>query len=186
MNNLFTLLLLFSLVLLLIGLFNPKTSLFWTKKEKTKKKSAAIYGGLTILFLILFGTTSDIKNLPTSKDTVATVDEPQQSKSSEPEKNNDMPTEQKLAILDAETFVDTTDLKVLRIKTLLNDLASMYNEPRDTIAEYTSKAQGVLHDRGIKESCLNILEGMRRGGKVDKTPYKDAVTLYIMVTDYNQ
>lgn len=186
MDNLFALLLLVSLFLFVIGLFNPKTSLFWDKKERTKKKSAAIYGGLTILFFILFGTTSDIKNPPTPKDIIATVDEPKQSKPSKPKKNNDMPTEQKLAILDAETFVDTTDLKVIRIKTLLNSLASMYNEPRDTIAEYTSKAQGVLHDRGIKESCLNILEGMRKGGKLDNTPYKDAVTLYIMIADYNQ
>ena len=107
-------------------------------------------------------------------------------KTSNNSKPNNMPTEQILAILDADTFVDTTDLKVLRIKTLLNDLASMYNEPIDTIANYTSKAQGVLHDRGIKESCLNILEGMRKGGKLDNTPYKDAVILYIMVADYSQ
>ncbi|MFX4377154.1 hypothetical protein ABTA44_19085, partial [Acinetobacter baumannii] len=85
------------------------------------------------------------------------------------DKYSNIPTEQKLAILDAETYVDNSDIKVLRIKSLLTDLASMYNEPIDSIAEYTSKAQSVLHDRGIKESCLNILTDMRRAGKVDKT-----------------
>lgn len=98
----------------------------------------------------------------------------------EAEKTDDMPIEQKLAIIDATTFVDTTDIKVIRIKTLLNDLAKKYNQPIDTIAEYTSKAQGVLHDQGIQESCLDILENIRKAGKMDNTPYKDAITLYLM------
>lgn len=185
MNNLFAFLLLASLVLLAIGLFSPKSSLFWYKKGQTRKKSTAIYGGATILFFILFGVTSDTKSVTASKGTVAKTEEPQKSKPSK-QKKNDMPIEQKLAILDAGTFIDTTDLKVIRIKTLLNDLALMYNEPRDTIAEYTSKAQNVLHGKGIKESCLNILTGMRKGGKIDNTSYKEAVILYITIDDYSR
>lgn len=61
MENLFALLLLASLVLLVIGLFKPTTSLFWDKKERTRKRSSLVYGGLTILFFILFGVTSDKK-----------------------------------------------------------------------------------------------------------------------------
>ena len=34
---------------------NNGTSLFWDKKERTRKKSAIVYGGLTVLFFILFG-----------------------------------------------------------------------------------------------------------------------------------
>jgi hypothetical protein len=73
MDNLFMLLLLASLVLLVIGLFNPKTSLFWDKKVRTKKKSALIYGGLTILFFILFGATTDTKKRSISSDTTQTA-----------------------------------------------------------------------------------------------------------------
>ena len=73
MDNLFMLLLLASLVLLVIGLFNPKTSLFWDKKVRTKKKSALVYGGLTILFFILFGVSTDTKKVSTSNDTTQTT-----------------------------------------------------------------------------------------------------------------
>lgn len=66
MDNLFALLVLASLVLLVIGLFKPATSLFWDKKERTRKRSALAYGGLTILFFILFGVTSDRKKADTA------------------------------------------------------------------------------------------------------------------------
>ena len=65
MDNLLLLLLLASLILFTIGVFNPKTSLFWDKKAPTKKKSVIIYGVLTIFFFISFGFVSDSK-----KDTV--------------------------------------------------------------------------------------------------------------------
>lgn len=70
MENLFALLVLASLVLLIIGLFKPTTSLFWDKKERTRKKSSLVYGGLTILFFILFGVTSDRKKADTASNKV--------------------------------------------------------------------------------------------------------------------
>ena len=73
MDNLFVLLVLASLVLLVIGLINPKTSLFWYKKERTKKKSSLIYGGLTVLFFILFGISSDAKKEVKSNDVSQTT-----------------------------------------------------------------------------------------------------------------
>lgn len=180
MDNLFLLLLLASLALFIIGFFNPTKSLFWDKKEQTKKKSALIYGGLSLIFFVLFGSTSDIRTETKTNKKSSIVEKANSPKYSE-EKADDMPAEQKLAVLDANTFVDTTNIKVIRIKTLLNDLAQKYNQPRDTIAEYTSKAQGVLHDQGIQESCLNILEDIDKAGKIDNTPYKDAITLYLML-----
>ncbi len=65
MENLFVLMLLLSIALLIIGVFNPAISLFWYKKEKTRKLSALIYSGLMILFFILFGVTSDSKKSTT-------------------------------------------------------------------------------------------------------------------------
>jgi hypothetical protein len=50
------------LVLLVIGFFSPKTSLFWDKKnEPTKKRSGMIYGISSVASFILFGVTSDGK-----------------------------------------------------------------------------------------------------------------------------
>lgn len=55
MESLLSLLFLATLILFIIGLFNPNKSLFWDKTERTKKKSSLIYGGLAILTLIAFG-----------------------------------------------------------------------------------------------------------------------------------
>lgn len=186
MDDIFLLLSIASLILVLVGMTAPEKSLFWFKGQRTKSKSNKIYLTSTVLFFILCFLTSEKRSNP-SNDNYKNYDKSLGSNSSDKveDKYSNIPTEQKLAILDAETYVDNSDIKVLRIKSLLTDLASMYNEPIDSIAEYTSKAQSVLHDRGIKESCLNILTDMRRAGKVDKTTYKDAVTLFIMVEDYN-
>jgi len=69
MENLFGALILASFVLLVIGLFKPKTSLFWYKKERTRIKSFLIYLVLTIIFFVLFGVSTDIedKNGETTK-----------------------------------------------------------------------------------------------------------------------
>jgi len=63
METLFVLLVLASFTFLVIGIFKPKTSLFWDKTNQTRKKSALVYGGLTILFFILFGVTTDKSNV---------------------------------------------------------------------------------------------------------------------------
>lgn len=59
MENLFIATLLLSLVLLFVGLINPKLSLFWKKQNQTRKQSSLIYGICLITSFILFGITSD-------------------------------------------------------------------------------------------------------------------------------
>ncbi len=58
MANIFAFFALVSLVLFIVGLFSPKTSLFWFDKERTVKKSAIAYGGLLFLFFILFSAVN--------------------------------------------------------------------------------------------------------------------------------
>jgi hypothetical protein len=41
------------LLLLIIGLFSPNASLFWYKKERTKKRSALIYGVSAFVLLVM-------------------------------------------------------------------------------------------------------------------------------------
>ncbi|MGL1654888.1 hypothetical protein ACSTIC_23670, partial [Vibrio parahaemolyticus] len=78
---------------------------------------------------ILCFLTSEKRSNP-SNDNYKNYDKSLRSNSSDKveDKYSNIPTEQKLAILDAETYVDNSDIKVLRIKSLLTDLASMYNE----------------------------------------------------------
>ncbi len=178
MSTIFVLLFFACLVLFVVGLFNPAKSLFWDKKTPTKKKSSLVYGLLGLLCLFLIGANGDHKKGAMTSDNSAAAD------GSTPQKEDKaagMPTEQKLAVLDAGTFVDTTDIKVKRMRSLLDDLSEKYGESRDTIADYTSRAQGVLADKGIQESCLDILENMNKVNKIENTPYKDAVTLYVML-----
>lgn len=73
MESLFALLFLSSLILLIIGFFNPKTSLFWDKKERTKRKSRLVYGGFTVLFFILFGVVSDKNKENTNENFIENV-----------------------------------------------------------------------------------------------------------------
>jgi hypothetical protein len=77
MSNLFLALLLLSFSLLIVGFIKPKLSLFWYKKERTRKKSFFIYLLSMISFFILFGVTADKTNLMSrinplniSKDTI--------------------------------------------------------------------------------------------------------------------
>ncbi len=92
-----------------------------------------------------------------------------------------MPVEQKLATIDANGLVEQNEIKVIRIKTLLKYLSEAYQEPVDSIADLTNRAQGVIHDRGIEETNLNILEEMNKAGKIENTPYRDAVTFYALM-----
>lgn len=85
MENLFGLLVLASLILLVIGFFSPKTSLFWDKKnEPTKKRSGMIYGIALVVSFILFGVTSDEKkansNSTTSSDNSSSSEKKEQTK----------------------------------------------------------------------------------------------------------
>lgn len=76
MDTLFALLILASLVLLIIGFFNPNTSLFWYKKERTRTTSSLIYGISLVASFILFGVTTDTSKTSTkSSDTGSTESE---------------------------------------------------------------------------------------------------------------
>ena len=61
MEDIFVVLVLISLFLLVIGLINPKASLFWYKKNKNRKISTLIYFSSMIVFFILFGITTESK-----------------------------------------------------------------------------------------------------------------------------
>jgi len=59
MEGFVALLIFADILLLVVGFFSPKTSLFWYKQERTKKKSLTYYWLSLIVLFILFGAFSD-------------------------------------------------------------------------------------------------------------------------------
>lgn len=86
MDNLFALLILASIIFLVIGLFSPDKSLFWYKQERTKKKSATIYGIVLIVSFILFGATVDKSKTSSTSSNEKESSKSQQAKSEATEK----------------------------------------------------------------------------------------------------
>jgi hypothetical protein len=62
MPYVFTLVFLASLVLLIIGLFNPSKAVFWKKSPSTRKQSAVIYAVAIMVSLVAIGMT--VPNAP--------------------------------------------------------------------------------------------------------------------------
>ena len=93
MESLLSLLFLATLILFIIGLFNPKKSLFWEKNERTKKKSSLIYGGLAILILIIFGQIDKTKNYGIDQNTTNTIT---------PEPKTNVPTDETTTVIPSE------------------------------------------------------------------------------------
>lgn len=54
-ENILFLLIIACALLLVIGFISPNISLFWYRHERTRKKSAQVYGLFLITFIIIFG-----------------------------------------------------------------------------------------------------------------------------------
>ena len=68
--------------------------------------------------------------------------------------------EYKLAVVDSEGYVKKNDIKVARFRSLLKQLSDTCVENKKKIADMTVTAQMELKKLGIKESMLNMMEGM--------------------------
>ena len=87
---------------------------------------------------------------------------------------------QKLAIVDQ---IDTSDQRVRQMDKLLQSLSQKFKEPQDTIAEYTSRAEDVLKEKGVVSNNLEILSNMDelQAPAIENSTYKDAITMYLML-----
>lgn len=92
---------------------------------------------------------------------------------------SDIPIENKLGVLDGWS-PNEKSARVNRIRKLLDHIASTDSVPVDTIAEYTSRAKGVLYDNGIEKTCTEILEDLNKQGSASPINFQDKVTLYLM------
>lgn len=96
---------------------------------------------------------------------------------------------QKLATLDAKTIVNENDIKTNRLNVLIGVVSDRFNSPTDTVAEWTSKAKGLLFDKGIERSCLQILEDCNTPTKKrmsKKITFQAFITYYTMALIQSQ
>jgi hypothetical protein len=85
---------------------------------------------------------------------------------------------QKLAMLD---HLDTTSMECHAMAGYLSRIAQRFQEPEDTIANYTSKVEDVLKEKGVATSSLEILrdmDGFKRENNID---YQGAIVMYGMI-----
>lgn len=74
MAVLFILVLLASFILFIVGLVSPNQSLFWYKKERTKRKSVIIYGLLFFISIVMISISMDnesVDNENTTKEEIS-------------------------------------------------------------------------------------------------------------------
>jgi hypothetical protein len=79
MDNVYAVLVLVCFVLLIVGIFSPKKSLFWDKNTPSRKKSALIYGGGLFIFFVLLVSTVDSKKASANKATAVASESPAES-----------------------------------------------------------------------------------------------------------
>jgi len=88
----------------------------------------------------------------------------------------------KLATIDSPAgYVAEDDISVARFRSLLRQLSTMFVEDEQQIADMTAKARQMLRDDGIKESLLNMMEGMNQvfTKRIENQQYAEYITVYI-------
>ncbi|MFW6172244.1 MAG: hypothetical protein ACOC5T_00665 [Elusimicrobiota bacterium] len=89
--------------------------------------------------------------------------------------------EYKLATIE-KGYVSRDDIIIRRFRSLLSQLSSSYVENKQQIADMTVKAQEILREEeGIKESLLNMMEGMNQilFQKVENQKYSEYMAAYM-------
>lgn len=98
------------------------------------------------------------------------------------------PLAYKLAVID-KGWVSDNDIIITRFKSLLKQLSNTYVETQQQIADMTVKAQQVLREEsGIKESLMNIMEGMNKifPEKIANQKYAEYVSAYMVLRTKGQ
>ena len=96
----------------------------------------------------------------------------------------------KLATLDSpDGYVSNDDVTVARFRSLLRQLSTTFVENEQQIADMTLTArQMMLRDDGIKESMLNMMEGMNQvfTKRIENQQYAEYITAYITLRQKGQ
>lgn len=96
----------------------------------------------------------------------------------------------KMAVIEKNGYVSENDLLVKRFDNLLQQLDKKYVDDKQQIAGKTVTAKQILEEKGIKESMINIMEGMNKIYDLNNSynrKYIDYSTCYVIfrVNGYN-
>jgi hypothetical protein len=94
------------------------------------------------------------------------------------------PLEQQLATVD-DGYVAVDDIRVARFRSLLDQLSETSSSSEQQIADQTVKCQELLKDKGIKESLINIMEGMNKifASSTQKKQYSEWLAAYVVLRE---
>jgi len=100
-------------------------------------------------------------------------------------KSNPESIEYELATIDAGGYVPHDDIRVARLKSLLQQLSQTYSGTPQQIGDQTVKAQEMLKDRGVQESLVDIMTGMNQIFTTanHKQDYAGALAMYVELRD---
>lgn len=89
-----------------------------------------------------------------------------------------------LATID-KGYVDKDDIIIARFRSLLSQLDKTFIENKKQISDLTVGTQEILKKEGIKESLLNIMEGLNSlyPSLPTKLKYADHIVVYIAFRD---
>lgn len=101
---------------------------------------------------------------------------------------NNESIEFKLAAIDNNSKINVSSYQTSRFEYLLNNIHSKTRETKIRIADMTVTAQNKLKENGIKESLLNIMEGMNEVlySNVEGQSYSEYVSAYIVFRTQGQ
>lgn len=88
-----------------------------------------------------------------------------------------------LASIDAGYQIPKDHITIARFRSLLSQLSNTFVENKQEIGDMTVFVQNSLRDEGIKESLLNIMEGMNQlfYTPVQDQNYSDYVSIYFFL-----
>ena len=160
-----------ALLFLLIGFFNPGKALFWQKKERTKKRSALVYGLTALLAFVLFAAVSP--KMPDSspkEDKQALKEEPAKATPSE----SPAIVQPKFRIINTETSHGDD----LYIQVLMEDLYSktdLIEITRNLKEEHGAKAKFVctFYYKKYAEKSSPVASAFYPDGDCAHCTYKD-------------
>ena len=169
------------------------------KTKKSSKKMGIVIGVIFIIIILIFymWTAGAFKPKEIRKFTVEEKREAVEKRTEELRKKRKMETikpkaktesmEYMLATIE-KGYVSRDDIIIARFRSLLQQLDSTYIESKKQIGDMTVTAQNLLRNEGIKESLLNIMEGMNGlfSKRVENQSYAEYTTAYIVLRKKGQ
>lgn len=143
------------------------------KKTRLLAFSVAI-GSLAIIIILSLAFPTEEKPSPTKT----------QTRSSKVQSSS---IEYMLATID-KGYVSRDDISIARFRSLLQQLDVKFVESKKQIGDMSVTAQNLLKEEGVKESLMNIMEGMNQlfSGTPENLKYAEYASAYVVLRSKGQ